>query len=258
MASNKLELFAVPGLPMVEPGDDLCAQILTALENASLQLQQGDIIVVAQKIISKAEDRYVVLDEVEVSSEAREWAGKVDKEPALVQLILDESVEVIRHRPGAMIVEHRLGYVHANAGIDRSNIEHPDGRERALLLPLDANASAARLRQGFERSGNRPMTIGVIVSDSAGRAWRNGITGFAIGSAGVPPIRCQVGDKDLFGRTLEITETADIDELASAASLLMGQGGEGNPVVIVRGWQWQACEDNASSLIRSSEQDLFR
>ena len=154
-----------------------------------------------------------------------------------------------------MIVEHRCGYVHANAGIDRSNIQAEDGRERVLLLPLDSNASAAAIRQHFLSAG---VDIGIVISDSAGRAWRNGITGFAIGSAGVPALRSAIGAKDLFGRELEVTEMADADELASAASLLMGQGSESVPVVLIRGWQWQPSEQDASALIRDRQADLFR
>ena len=258
MSTEQLVLQAIDGLPMVVPGDDIYRVIVSALEKKSVDLMAGDVLVVAQKIISKAEDRYVVLDNVDASDEALRWAAEVDKDPRLVQLILDESTEVVRHRPGVMIVRHRLGFVHANAGIDRSNIEHPDGRERALLLPLDANASARRLRAALEyASGVAPL--GVIISDSAGRAWRNGIAGFAIGAAGVPSMGCKIGEPDLFGRELEVTETADADELASAASLLMGQGAEGKPLVMIRGWQWDAdAASDASVLIRPREQDLFR
>ncbi len=242
-------------MPLVAVGDDINALLETTLARLAIKLRDGDVLVIAQKIISKAEDRYVVLDEVTPSTEALEWAQRVDKDPRLVQLILDESVEVVRHRPGAMIVEHRCGYVHANAGIDRSNIQAEDGRERVLLLPLDSNASAAAIRQHFLSAG---VDIGIVISDSAGRAWRNGITGFAIGSAGVPALRSAIGAKDLFGRELEVTEMADADELASAASLLMGQGSESVPVVLIRGWQWQPGEQDASALIRDRQADLFR
>ena len=253
--SKQLQLIALTQLPLIEPGDALPAAIQAATDAEGLALMSGDILVVAQKIISKSEDRYAYLDAVQPSEEAQQWAAKVDKDPRLVQLILDESVEVVKHRPGAMIVEHRNGFVHANAGIDRSNICAVDGRERALLLPEDANISAARLRSEFTQQG---IDVGVVISDSAGRAWRNGITGFAIGSAGVPALRSAIGAKDLFGRELEVTEMADADELASAASLLMGQGSESVPVVIVRGWQWQPTEQTAACLIRPKKNDLFR
>lgn len=252
---KQLQLLALTRLPMIEPDDVLVSVIDAAIEAEHLSLMDGDILVIAQKIISKSENRYAYLDEVEPSAEAQRWAPLVEKDPRLVQLILNESVEVVKHRPGAMIVAHRNGYVHANAGIDRSNISVSDGRERVLLLPLDANQSAKQLRNEWLQ---RDLNIGVVISDSAGRAWRNGITGFAIGSAGVPALRSAIGAKDLFGRELEVTEMADADEMASAASLLMGQGDESVPVVIVRGWQWQASEQTAASLIRPKEKDLFR
>ena len=257
MAVTTLDLRVLPGIPLVQPGDNLGEVIASSLQQADMQLQPGDILVIAQKIISKAEDCYVFLDEVEVSADARRWAGKVDKDPALVELILRESREVVRYRPGAMIVEHRQGFVHANAGIDRSNIDVHEGRERVLLLPEDANASARSLQQSLQ-SRLSLSQLGIIVSDSAGRAWREGITGFAIGSAAVPPLVDHVGSRDLFDRELEVTTTGDIDELASAASLLMGQGSQGHPVVRVRGWEWQPVDEDASALIRAPENDLFR
>tara|TARA_B100000767_G_C19738909_1_gene525236 strand:- start:813 stop:1571 length:759 start_codon:yes stop_codon:yes gene_type:complete len=250
-----LSLTALKTLPLVEVGDDLPTLLKTALNSAAITLVDGDIVVIAQKIVSKSEGRYALLDEVKPSTEAYHWAKKVDKDPRLVQLILEESKEVVRHRPGVMIVEHRCGYVHANAGIDRSNITDFDGRERVLLLPLDANLSAQKLADYFSQ---QRLRIGIIISDSAGRAWRNGITGFAIGSAAVPALRSAIGASDLFGRPLEVTEMADADELASAASLLMGQGDESVPAVVIRGWKWQLSEQNASALVRDKKADLFR
>ena len=255
VAPVDLSLTALKTLPLIEVGDDLSALIDIGLAAAEFKLIDGDILVIAQKIISKSEGRYALLDEIEPSAEALQWAAEVDKDPRLVQLILDESKEVVRHRPGVMIVEHRCGYVHANAGIDRSNITDFEGRERVLLLPIDANLSAKHLADYFSRQG---LKIGIIISDSAGRAWRNGITGFAIGSAAVPALRSAIGASDLFGRPLEVTEMADADELASAASLLMGQGGESVPAVVIRGWDWQASEQDASALIRDKKADLFR
>ncbi|MDG2472857.1 MAG: coenzyme F420-0:L-glutamate ligase [Pseudomonadales bacterium] len=255
VAPVDLSLTALKTLPLIEVGDDLSALIDVALAASEFKLVDGDILVIAQKIISKSEGRYALLDEIEPSAEALQWAAEVDKDPRLVQLILDESKEVVRHRPGVMIVEHRCGYVHANAGIDRSNITDFEGRERVLLLPIDANLSAKQLADYFARQG---LKIGIIISDSAGRAWRNGITGFAIGSAAVPALRSAIGASDLFGRPLEVTEMADADELASAASLLMGQGGESVPAVVIRGWDWQASDQDASALIRDKKADLFR
>ncbi len=250
----RLTLHGLDGMPLVEPGDDVAALLRAAIKANQLELQPGDVLVIAQKIVSKSEGRYVFLDEVQVGDTAREWADRVDKDPRLVQLILDESVEVVRHRPGAMIVEHRLGFVHANAGIDRSNISEVDGRERVLLLPSDPNASALALAGQLDANGE----VGIIISDSAGRAWRNGITGFALASANVPALRSAIGSRDLFDRELEVTEMADADELASAASLLMGQGDEAVPAVLVRGWEWQRSHQDASVLLRSKANDLFR
>ena len=252
---KQLQLSALSRLPQIVADDDLPVLLEEAIVAEDLSLADGDILVVAQKIISKAEGRDIFLDEVVPSAEALSWAEKVDKDARLVQLILDESVEVLRYRPGVMIVEHRCGYIHANAGIDRSNIAALDGRERVLLLPLDANRSAAVLRRAFVERG---VNIGVIISDSAGRAWRNGITGFAIGSAGVPALRSCIGQRDLYGRELEVTEIADADELASAASLLMGQGDESVPAVLIRGWPWCVSEQTAAALVREKSADLFR
>lgn len=252
--NTSLTLTALPGVPLVEPGDDLLQIVLNAYANAKLAPATGDVLVLAQKIVSKAEDRYAVLAEVEPSAEAQEWARKVDKDPRLLELILRESKEVVRHRPGVIIVEHRLGYVHANAGIDQSNItaEQP----RALLLPEDPDASAQALRQGIkERTG---VEVAVIINDSAGRAWRNGVIGFALGSAGIEPLRDMAGKPDLFGRPLEHTQIAVADELAAAASLLMGQAAEGTPLVLARGLRFVASEQNSRALLRAKTEDLFR
>ena len=253
----QLTLTALPGIPMVEPGDDLAALLLAACDGAGLRLQHGDVLVIAQKIVSKAEGRYAYLNQVEPSPEALELAPKVDKDPRLVELILRESKEVVRFRRGAVIVEHRLGYVHANAGIDRSNIRSEDGSNpRVLLLPEDPNASARQLREAIRaRTG---AEVAVIINDSAGRAWRQGVVGFAIGSAGIEPLCDMIGQPDLYGRPLEITLIALADELAAAGSLLMGQGSEGSPAVLARGVRFPVSERDASVLIRPKAEDLFR
>ncbi|GMG88368.1 coenzyme F420-0:L-glutamate ligase [Biformimicrobium ophioploci] len=230
--------------------------ILDSLHRSGYVLQQGDVLVIAQKIVSKSENRYAYLKDVRVSQEALDLAEKVDKDPRLVQLILDESVEVIRHRPGVVIVEHRLGYVHANAGIDQSNIFSELDSPRVLLLPTDADQSAARLREEFFASSG--AEISVIINDSAGRAWRNGTLGFAIGTAGFEPVVDMVGETDLFGRPLETTSVAVGDELAAAASFLMGQADESVPVVLIRGAKLRKSEHGSGSLVREKSQDLFR
>lgn len=254
--SQCLEMHALPNFPLVEPGDDLLAMTLQCLAEAGLSLQDGDVLVMAQKIFSKAENRYIHLHQVEAGSEACELAEKVDKDPRLVQLILDESVEVVRHRPGAVIVEHRLGYVHANAGIDQSNIASDENDERVLLLPLDPDASSAQLREAIAREASADVAI--IMNDSAGRAWRNGTQGFAIGTAGFEPVVDLVGETDLFGRVLQATTVAVADELAAGASFMMGQAAEATPVVLVRGANLVKAETGSGALIRAREQDMFR
>ena len=251
-----MHLTIVPGIPMVEPGDDIAELILQALKQARESLHDGDVLVIAQKIISKAEGRYAYLKQVTPSSEAMALARKIHKDPRLVELILAESKEVLRSRPGVVIVEHRLGYVHANAGIDKSNIESDNDNPRVLLLPLDSNASASMLRAQFkQRLG---LEIKLIINDSAGRAWRNGSVGFTLGCAGFEPIVDMIGRDDLFGRPMEVTTVAVADELAGAASFMMGQGDEASPVVLIRGARLIAGEKNADVMIRAKQDDLFR
>lgn len=258
MAASSVSLTAVPNFPLVQPGDDLVKQILTALHSACMPLQSGDVLVLAQKIVSKAEDRFVYLSEVEVSAEAKSLALEVDKDPALVELILQESKEVVRKRTCVVIVEHNQGYVQANAGIDRSNIEVGDSArgERVLLLPEDADASAKQLRLALE--AELDININIIINDSAGRAWRQGIMGFTIGTSGFEALSSQIGSQDLFGRPLEVTEIAQADELAAAASFMMGQGSEACPLVLIRGANLKRSEQGSEALIRPKEQDLFR
>ena len=256
VSGKRLQLIALPGLPLVEAGADLAVLIDAASAAAGEGLADGDIIVVAQKIVSKAEGRAVDLAAVEPSARARELAPQVDKDPRLVELILSESSEVLRHRPGVLVVVHRLGMVLANAGIDASNVA--DDGETVLLLPEDPDGTAARLRAALaERPG---ADVAVIVSDSVGRAWRQGTVGIALGAAGLPALLDLRGQRDLFGRPLRVSEVGLADEIASAASLLQGQGDEGAPVVVVRGLDWQGAgeEGRAADLIRPEAMDLFR
>ena len=253
---ERLILTALPGMPMVEPGDDLVTLILEALERAGLSLAAGDVLVVAQKIVSKAEDRYVDLGQVEPTREAVELARSVDKDPRLVELILRESNEVVRYRKDVLVVEHRSGVVLANAGIDQSNIDHPDGSERVLLLPVDCDRTADRMRSLLaDRVG---VDVGVIVNDSLGRAWRVGTEGTALGVAGVPAVLDLRGEADLFDRELQVTEVGLGDELAAAASLLMGQAAGGSPVVLIRGLATSGGSKSARALVRDKAMDLFR
>jgi coenzyme F420-0:L-glutamate ligase/coenzyme F420-1:gamma-L-glutamate ligase len=249
-------MYALPGLPLVEPGDDVAQLLIASIAAGELDLQQDDVIVIAQKIVSKAENCYRRLCDVSVSEQAKAVAEQCDKETALVQLILDESVEVLRVRKGAIIVEHRNGYVHANAGIDRSNITTDDGEERVLLLPQNPDASARAIREALVQHFG--VTCAVIINDSAGRAWRYGTCGFTIGSAGIEVVNNMIGAPDLFGRKLEITEVAIADELAAAASFLMGQADEAAPAVLIRGARYRRSEQGSSALIRPKHMDLFR
>ena len=254
--TQRLEMIVLPEFPMVEPGDDLVAMTLESLAKLGIELEDGDVLVAAQKIFSKAENRYAYLNDIEPSAEALALAPQIEKDPRITQLILDESVEVVAQRPGAVIVEHRLGYIHANAGIDQSNISSDDDNPRVLLLPLDSDKSAVDYRDGLkEKTG---ANVCVIINDSAGRAWRNGTLGYTIGSAGFEPVVDMVGEKDLFDRVMEVTEVAVADELAAGASFLMGQADEGAPVVLVRGAKLRYAETGSKSLIRQKKQDLFR
>jgi coenzyme F420-0:L-glutamate ligase / coenzyme F420-1:gamma-L-glutamate ligase len=252
--TSALELLALPGIPMVRPGDDVGALTVAGLNDR--ELRRGDVIVVAQKIVSKAEGRTVDLATVTPSAEARKLAEEVGKDPRLVEVILSESVRVVRSRPNLIIVQHRLGFVMANAGVDHSNVAPADGVDRVLLLPRDPDASAEALRADLQRRYGVP--IGVIISDSFGRAWRRGTCGIAIGSAGLPSLIDMRGQPDLFGRTLEVTIVGFADEIAAAASLLQGQAAEAQPVVLVRGLDWSAPAAPAAALVRPIEEDLFR
>lgn len=261
-----LTLTPLGGIPFIQTHDNLVSIILSALEQAGITLQDGDVLVLAQKIVSKAEGRWVDLTTVTPSPHATELARHIDKDARLVELILQESKEVLRTRPGTIIVEHRQGFVCANAGIDHSNVagEGSLSEEWVLLLPEDADASARTLRQGLEAaSGTLPgasgtRELGVMIIDSHGRAWRLGVVGVAIGLAGLPGLVDLRGHPDLFGYNLRITQIGVADELAAAASLVMGQAAEGTPVVHVRGFPYALREGSLQELIRPKEQDMFR
>jgi len=252
----EVRIKALTGIKLVEPGDDLGAITTEAFAANGLVPEDGDVLVVAQKIVSKAEGRYVDVATVRPSEKAMALAAKTDKDPRFVEVVLSESNRVVRHRPGLLIVEHRLGFVMANAGIDHSNIPTEEGTDRVLLLPEDPDASAASLQQHIiDAFGVR---IGVVISDSFGRPWRKGTVGIAIGSAGLPAVIDMRGQPDLFGRELLVTETGFADEIAAAAGLLMGQADEALPMVLVRGLRWSAPEAPAAALVRPAEHDLFR
>ena len=254
--SNSVELLAVPGIPLVRENDDLVSLIGEGLAQGGIVPRGGDVFVLTQKIVSKAEGRMVDLATVEPSKHAIELAENVQKDPRLVELILSESVRVVRARPGVLIVEHRLGLVMANAGIDQSNVASPDELQGVLLLPVDPDGSAEILRGRLSQKFGVP--VAVIISDSFGRAWRRGTCGVAIGAAGLPSLMDLRGSPDLFGRELQVSITGHADEIAAAASLVMGQGAEGQPVVIVRGLTWHGPDNAASELVRPAEEDMFR
>ena len=238
------------------PGDDLAAIIGNAMDRMGIVPGAGDVVVVAQKIVSKSENRYRNLSDVVASKRAEDFAKILDKDARHIELILRESSEVLGHTASALITVHRLGFVMANAGIDQSNIEHDDKAGRVLLLPEAPDASAAALKASLD--ARYAADIGVIINDSFGRAWRKGVVGVALGAAGLPALLDLVGKPDLFGRTLRITEQAAADEIASAASLLMGQAAEGVPVVHIRGLNLRGEALPALALIRPAHQDIFR
>jgi len=254
--AKSITYVAVPGLPLINPGDDLAALVVDALKAEQLKLISGDIVVVAQKVISKAENRYVELKGVRPSEQARSLADQTGKDPRYIEVVLSESTEVVKHRRNILIVAHRLGFVMANAGIDQSNIEHADSEERVLLLPRDPDRSAAALKVRFD--GAFAADVGVIINDSFGRPWRNGVVGVALGVAGLPSLLDMIGAPDLFGRPMQVTEIAVADEIAAGASLLMGQAAEGLPVVVVRGLTFGAAARPATALVRPRERDMFR
>lgn len=251
---HPLTITPLQYIPLIKPGDDLAGIILSALENAALQLESGDILVLAQKIISKAESRLVDLRTVSPSPAALELAAKSDKDPRLAELVLRESNAILRVRPGSVIVEHRLGFVCANAGIDQSNVAGSD--EWALLLPENPDRSAAEIRTKLEEISGKQ--IGILIIDSHGRAWRIGTVGTTIGISGLPGLIDLRGQTDLSGYTLKITVLGAADELAAAASLMMGQAAEGTPVVHVRGFPYPLRNGSLKELLRPKEQDMFR
>ena len=257
MLSSSITLVAVPGIPHVHAGDDVAALLLDALGRAGLALQDGDVLAVAQKIVSKAEGRQVQLADVTPSARAVELAGQVGKDARLMELILRESVEVSRLRPGVIIVRHRLGFTSANAGIDRSNVQTESGEaEAVLLLPLDPDASAVALCAALRAATG--ATVGVVITDSHGRPFRLGTVGVAIGVAGLPALWDRRGEADLYGYRLQHTDVGLADEIAAAAGLLMGQAAEGLPAVLIRGLRLPPAEGRATDLVRPPELDLYR
>jgi len=253
-----LVLSPLPNIPMVQAGDDLVEIILGGLLSGNILLEDGDILVIAQKIVSKAEGRWVNLVTIQPSLKAIELARSTEKDPRLIELVLQESNQVLRSRVGTVIVEHKLGFICANAGIDHSNVAGTgDSKEEwVLLLPENPNASAQVIREKLEAYS--AVHLGVMIIDSHGRAWRQGVVGVAIGLSGMPGLVDMRGKTDLFGYTLKFTTIGAADELAAAASLAMGQSDEATPIIHVRGFPYALREGSIKELLRPKDQDLFR
>jgi coenzyme F420-0:L-glutamate ligase/coenzyme F420-1:gamma-L-glutamate ligase len=251
-----LTLTPLLGIPLIRHGDNLADVLRIGLHASNIALADGDILVVTSKIVSKAEGRMVDLANVTPGERALNLARQSDKDPRVVELMLQESSEILRVRVGTIIVEHRLGFVCANAGIDHSNVKHGTPEDWVLLLPENPDRSAEQIRQGLEAATD--TRLGVLIIDSHGRAWRNGTVGVAIGLSGLPGLVDLRGQPDLFGFRLRITQVGAADELAAAASLVMGQAAEGTPAVHVRGFPYPLREGSLDELLRAKEQDLFR
>ena len=250
----QFSVHAISGLPMVRPGDDLAGIVTSSIETQGLRLEQDDILVVAQKIVSKAEGRYVRLDTVTPSEQARKVARATGKDARLVEIILGESTQVVRMKPGVLIVRHKLGWVCAQGGVDQSNIEHLGG-EQALLLPQDPDASARRLRESIQ--GLRHVDVGIIICDSMNRPWRLGSVGVTIGAAGIEVLEDHRGGHDLYDRELQVTLIGRADAIAGAANLVMGETTAKIPLALVRGIDPRAGDSHALDIIRPAEEDMF-
>ena len=255
MPCNSLTIHPLPLDAEIIAGDSLIDLLLDSCQRY-LPFEAADILVVAQKVVSKSEGRYVDLCTVVPGSRARELAAITHKDPRLVEVILSESSAVVRAVPNVLIVRHRCGLVMANAGIDRSNVVLENGREPVLLLPVDADQSAARIRNDLLRLCG--VGVGVIICDSFGRPWRQGVTNVAIGAAGLASIEDHRGARDRQGRVLEVTQVAVGDALAAVAGLVMGEAAEGVPAALVRGWRSAQPDRPAQAIIRPLEEDLFR
>ena len=254
--AKAVTLTGLPNFPRVEPGDDIAAMIVKSINKSGIVPAPNDLFVIAQKIVSKAEGRYVDLATIAPSQRAQDLANATHKDPRLVEAILQESTEVVRHREGVIIVAHRLGFVMANAGIDRSNVDAPSGSERVLLLPENPDAACIALKTQLDAAFG--VEVGVVINDSFGRPWRNGVVGVALGAAGIPALQDMVGKPDLHGRPMQVTEIAVADQIAAAASLVMGEADEGIPVVHIRGLSLAPPHSPAAALVRPKAEDMFR
>ncbi len=250
----RIEIIPIPVVPDIKAGDNLDIIILESMNNANEFLSEGDIVVVAQKVISKAEGRLIDLKLVNPSEKSLQIAKQNDKDPRLIELILNESVDILRLARGILIVETKRGLICANAGVDQSNVEKSN--DYAALLPDDADLSARELRHSLKRKTG--IDVAVVITDTFGRPFREGQINVAIGIAGIQPIKSYIGTLDMYGKKLKVTEIAVVDEIASAAELQMGKS-ERIPVVIIRGYVYQMVETSSlSQLLRARGKDLFR
>ncbi|MHC1599992.1 MAG: coenzyme F420-0:L-glutamate ligase [Candidatus Methanospirareceae archaeon] len=250
--SNRLEIIGVDGLPEIKEGDDLTRLFLEALEAEELKLEDSDAIVFTSKVIAKSEGRIVDLSSVRVSEEAERIAKETGKDPRIVQLVLNEAKTVVRLMKKHVIVETKHGFVCANAGVDESNVEEG----KAVLLPKDPQKSVQQLKKEIEEQSGK--AISVLISDSFGRAFRDGVTGICIGVSGIPALQDRRGEEDRFGKIAQITKEAIADEICAAANLVMGEFKEGVPIAIVRGLKLEHCERDIQELLFSKEEDIFR
>lgn len=255
LKNTELHLFTIPNIPEVRPADDIAAMILQALKKADMTLQTGDVLVIAQKIVSKAEGRLVNLESVEPGPQALAVAEETGKDPRLVELVLAESEEIARKVPGILLTRHHKGIVSANSGIDRSNVAQEEDGTTVLLLPVDSDQSALRIHESIQAATG--LRLGVIVSDTLGRPFRMGTVGVAVGVAGMLALWSRRGEQDRYGYELKATSVGLADEIATAAGILMGQGAEGLPVVIVRGLSLPDGEGTSADLTRPKESLLF-
>jgi coenzyme F420-0:L-glutamate ligase / coenzyme F420-1:gamma-L-glutamate ligase len=251
-----ITLYPIRDMPLIKAGDDICALIADAMCADGLAFADGDVLVVTQKVVSKAEGLVVDLAGVSPSGRAKEIAAIHGGDPRYIEVVLQQSREIVVVRPNLLIAEHLSGAVMANAGVDRSNLEQPDGRDLVIILPPDPDAAAHSVRETLRE--HHGVDVAVILSDSWGRPWRLGTTGAALGVAGFAPLRDLRGTPDLFGVPLQHSLQAVGDELAAAANLVMGQAAESVPVVLIRGFAYQSGDGNARDLLRPRDQDVFR
>lgn len=258
MTEQSVQMLAVTGIPDIKPGDDLATEILSAMDKNGLDLEDGDILIIAHKVVSKAEGQIVDLKTVEPSLEALELGAKLNKNPAKVETVLRESIRVVKahkredQNEGLIIAQHRLGFICANAAVDESNVDQPD---HVILLPKDPDNSARQICAALEEATNKK--IGIVITDTFGRPWRMGLVNVAIGLAKVPSKVDLAGETDAYGRELKVTVPALADELAAASGLLMSKEGK-KPVILFRGVSWEPTASSALDLIRPSNEDLFK